>query len=180
MRTRDCLRIVMKEKGKNLPEGELLALANRKSRLSYERLAAENPVVPGTIETLRTLARDFRLGLASSASKESVMAFLDANDLRLLFATVLHGGDVERAKPDPEIYLRSCAEMALPPADCLVIEDSIAGIQAAKAAGIFTVGIAATCPASDLLAAGADDCIARLEDLVPLIATLCRFTTVVI
>lgn len=71
--------------------------------------------------------------------------------------------DIARGKPDPEGYLTAAARLGFPPADCIVIEDAPPGIEAARAAGVRSIGVATTYPAEGLSAA--DAIVARLADL---------------
>lgn len=64
--------------------------------------------------------------------------------------------DVTHCKPDPEIFLTACQRLHLDPAECVVFEDGIPGIKAARAAGCAAVGVATTMPAQSLTDAGAD------------------------
>jgi beta-phosphoglucomutase len=85
-----------------------------------------------------------------------------------VFESVLSGSDVARAKPDPELFARSISNLGLYPAVCLVVEDAVAGVQAAQAAGASAVGIAAQ-PGSEeaawLLDAGAVHVLAEVREL---------------
>lgn len=166
MRTKDGIRVILRENGIEVSDQHIDMLAAAKSRIALERIVAENPIVPGARTVLAALAGRRKLALASSASSASVNAFLDRNDLRSLFRCVLHSGDVRRAKPSPEIFEIAFGRMGLAPGKCLVVEDAVAGIQAAKAAGGVACGIPATCPAEELQRAGADLLIERLEDLL--------------
>jgi beta-phosphoglucomutase-like phosphatase (HAD superfamily) len=95
-----------------------------------------------------------------------VNAFLDRNGLRRFFQYVVHSGDVLSAKPAPEIFELAIERLGLMPAESLVVEDAVAGIQAAKAAGAVACGIPSTCSAEELARAGADLIIDQLEDLL--------------
>ena len=68
------------------------------------------------------------------------------------FDAVITGEDVKRKKPDPEIYLLAARRLALPPRRCLVVEDAPAGVEAAKAAGMFCLAVLTSAP-RELLAA---------------------------
>jgi beta-phosphoglucomutase len=168
MRSRDGMRAILKENNIRLPEEQITALAQLKSKLALERIAAENPIVPGALAVLDSLAGRTRLALASSASEAGVNSFLDRNDLRRFFQCVLHSGDVLSAKPSPEIFELAIERLGLRPADSLVVEDAVAGIRAAKAAGAVACGIPSTSGAEELASAGADLIIDRLEDLLEL------------
>jgi bifunctional UDP-N-acetylglucosamine pyrophosphorylase / glucosamine-1-phosphate N-acetyltransferase len=85
---------------------------------------------------------------------------------RSLFTSILSAEDVARAKPDPEIYVRSAEGLGLDARQCLVVEDAVAGVAAARAAGCPVVGMAGTCPVEALRAAGADHVVAGLSELI--------------
>ena len=137
--------------------GVINQAAIEKSRLARERLAASNPVAPGCVTVLKSLARRYVLALASSGSRESVELFLRANHLEHLFRLVVCGEDVSSAKPSPEIYEKTFAGLGLRPAQCAVVEDAVAGVQAAVAAGAGLIaGVAGTYTREALLDAGAN------------------------
>jgi HAD superfamily hydrolase (TIGR01509 family) len=166
MRSSDGMLAILKEHGIHLPGEQIAALAAAKSRIALAHIAAANPIVPGARTLLHALAGRFKLALASSASPAAVNAFLDQNDLRPLFHSVVHSGDVRSAKPAPEIFELAIERLGLAARTSLVVEDAVAGIQAAKAAGAVACGIPSTCGADELEHAGADLIIHQLEDLL--------------
>jgi len=166
LRTRDGIHAVLAENNILLTDDQVEELAVAKSRIALERIIAENPIAHGARGVLVSLSGRRQLALASSASPETVSTFVDRNELRPLFRCVLHSGNVSSAKPSPEIYEMAASRLGLAPGACLVIEDAVAGIQAAKAAGAVACGIPNTCPADQLEQAGADFIIERLEDLL--------------
>lgn len=168
MRSRDGMLALLTESGIALADDQLDALAATKSRIALERILAENPIFPGVSDVLRALSPTHALALATSASRPSVDAFLDRNGMRAMFRCVVHSGDVPRSKPAPDIFEAAARRLNLPPLDCLVVEDAIAGIQAARTMGAVACGIATTCTCEQLVAAGADCIIDRLEDLLEL------------
>jgi len=87
-----------------------------------------------------------------------------------MFDANVNGHDVARGKPDPEIFLAAAAALGLPPADCMVVEDAPAGVQAAKAGGMACVAIARIGEPQILRDAGADWVVSSFNDLA--IATL--------
>jgi beta-phosphoglucomutase-like phosphatase (HAD superfamily) len=91
--------------------------------------------------------------------------FLDSAGVRPLFGSVLTGEDVWHAKPDPEIYRTSFKNIQADPAECLVVEDAAAGVEAARRAGASVVGVQGTCQPEDLLAAGAVHVLSDLRQL---------------
>jgi beta-phosphoglucomutase len=166
LRTRDGILTVLAENNIVLSDEEVAALAASKSRLALECIRAQNPITPGAPQVLETLSKLRKLALASSASPETVNTFLDQNGLRPFFQCVVHSGDVVSAKPSPEIFETAARGLALSPSQCLVVEDAVAGVQAAKAAGAMACGILSTCSVTQLKDAGADFIINRLEDLL--------------
>lgn len=85
--------------------------------------------------------RSQKMAVASNAEPANVNFVLDAAGLRRYFQVVIDGHSVAHPKPHPEIYLRAARELGVPPANCVVFEDSPAGIEAARQAGARVVGI---------------------------------------
>ncbi|WSP95847.1 HAD family phosphatase [Streptomyces sp. NBC_01233] len=79
--------------------------------------------------------------MASGGARRAVHAGLDTTGLRPLFTDVITGEDAPRGKPGPGLFLLTSARLAVAPARCLVYEDSIEGVQAAKAAGMDVVDV---------------------------------------
>jgi HAD superfamily hydrolase (TIGR01509 family) len=99
------------------------------------------PLLPGAVETVRDLARAFRLGLASSSNREIIERFLDASGLRDAFGVTVSSEEVPRGKPAPDVYLRAAELLAVVPSRCVAVEDSTNGLRAALAAGMRVVAI---------------------------------------
>ncbi len=139
--------------------------SSRKTAKARQLIDADFPLAPACVATVRQLARRYQLALASSGSRPSVQAFLEHTALRPSFQSVLTGDDVHHAKPHPELFERSIHNLGLHPDRCLVIEDSAAGIQAARAAGARVIGVGSPSQAADLTAAGAENVIAAVREL---------------
>jgi HAD superfamily hydrolase (TIGR01509 family) len=165
-KTADVIEEVLRGAGLE-PAPQLISkLAAEKSRLAREELREANPVTPDCIPVLTQLSREYALALASSGSRASIELFLTSNRCAHLFRSVLCGDDVSCAKPHPEIYQRTFATLDIDPGAGLVVEDAVAGIQAARAAGAGAViGIEGTCSASQLSTAGASEVIRGISDL---------------
>lgn len=164
-RTRDVVEKVLRDAGRNASPAEIDAASARKSELARERMAACDPIVPGCVDVLRELSgRGYALALASSGSAESVRMFLDSAGVRPLFRSILTGGDVRHAKPDPEIYSVTFEKIGAAPDDCLVVEDAAAGVQAARGAGASVIGVQGTCRPEELIAAGAVHVLSDLRE----------------
>ncbi len=100
-------------------------------------------LVPGLVAFLER-HREVPMGVATNAEPANVEFVLGAGGLREYFRAIVHGADVARPKPDPEIYLRAAEMLGLPPANCIVFEDSLTGTEAARAAGARVVGLMTT------------------------------------
>ncbi|MFT5367829.1 MAG: beta-phosphoglucomutase-like phosphatase (HAD superfamily) [Candidatus Latescibacterota bacterium] len=107
-------------------------------------------LMPGFLDLLAHLRqKDYKLGIASSTPKQrmqttlknGVLPHLDVNSIDEIFGALFSGSDVTNAKPDPEIYLKAAATLEVDPKSCIVFEDSTAGVQAAKAAGMTAVAV---------------------------------------
>jgi sugar-phosphatase len=111
--------------------------------------------LPGAVELVRQIhAYGVPLALVTSAGRRYAEAGLVELGVRSLFWVVVAAEDVLVGKPDPQGYLAAASALGVAPADCVVFEDAVAGVQAAQAAGMYCVAVATTHPAADL--AGAD------------------------
>lgn len=88
--------------------------------------------------------------IATSAPRENVDFTLKHTGIGPYFQTILDDSFVTKGKPDPEIYLKSCAALGLKPENCVVFEDSLSGVKAGKAAGCKVVGLTTTHTADEL------------------------------
>lgn len=121
-------------------EDELLAIRNR--HFAHACRGASLELMPGVERVVRELhARGIPLAVTSSAVKADIEAILTRFALRECFALIVDGSDVTRGKPDPEAYLVTAAKLKVEPRDCVVFEDASAGVQAAKAAGMFCIAV---------------------------------------
>jgi len=99
------------------------------------------PFAKQVLEELRQMNPPIRLGLATSSLGTSARPFLDRHKLTVFFDVIITGEEVERGKPHPDIYLRAAEKLDVSTDACLVIEDSLSGIAAAKAANMRVAAI---------------------------------------
>jgi HAD superfamily hydrolase (TIGR01509 family) len=132
--------------------------------LAFVRSVADHGVrVRGALDFIRNLRESGeKIALATSAPRQSVDAFLDAFSLKRLFDAEVCGDDVSRWKPDPEVFLKAASQLGENAADCVIFEDSQAGVFAAKAAGATCVALLTS--ASREILAGADFFIKDFQD----------------
>ena len=108
------------------------------------RAAARSGVVllPGVGELLAALhAEGFMQGIGSSAPRANLELILEMTGTRRYFQTLVGMEDVQRGKPDPQVFLVASQRLCRSPAKCLVFEDAVAGVQAAKAAGMKCIAV---------------------------------------
>lgn len=109
------------------------------------------PPMPGSLEFIRMLkANGVQLGLVTSSDEAKVMRAFRLLSLDGLFDTLVTADRITRGKPDPMCYLLAAADLQVAPEDCLVFEDSFAGIEAATRAGMRVIGLSTTNPAEAL------------------------------
>lgn len=128
--------------GRQMSEAEKEVYCNRKNEryLSYIKRMPSSEVLPGVREFLTDAhAQGYQIALGS-ASKNSQL-ILDRLKLTGYFDAIIDGTKVEKAKPDPEVFLKGAQELKLSPEECIVFEDSRAGAQAAHAGKMVCVGI---------------------------------------
>lgn len=116
------------------------ALAMR-DRWFWARIAEGAPVCPGVVETLKCLARQFRLAVVTGGSRAHFDRAHAYTGLRDFFEVIVTGDECDHVKPHPQAYLMALERLALGPDECLAIEDSPRGARAAVAAGIRCVVI---------------------------------------
>ncbi|HEX3877624.1 MAG TPA: HAD family phosphatase [Bryobacteraceae bacterium] len=167
-RTPDVFRSIFAARGIAAGDAVIADCSRRKSQRARDLVAADKPIEPDCIPVVRQLAARYRLALASSGSRKSVDIFLDTTGLRDAFRATFSGDDVRMAKPDPEIFSKAIESLETQPSACAVVEDAVAGIQAARRAGAYGIGFTSD-NAAALSAAGADRVVASLRELAGLL-----------
>lgn len=126
-------------------ENEIKEFDERKEAFYRECIREDFPAMTGAVELIDALANaGVGLAVGSSAPPENVHLTLEKLARRAVFGAVITGGDVVRGKPDPQVFLLGAERLKVPPHRCIVIEDAPAGIEAARRAGMKSVGLAST------------------------------------
>jgi putative hydrolase of the HAD superfamily len=103
----------------------------------YIDIREKIPLKQGVKKTLEKLKKNkFKIALATGANKEAAHHIIERFELKDYFDFVIAGDEVKRAKPNPEIFLKAAEGLNLRPEECVVIEDALMGLQAAKSAGM--------------------------------------------
>ena len=125
---------------------------------------------PGLKRVLRRLeSGGVPVAVASSGRHRKIRFSLKTAGLEGFFGVVCSASDVARGKPAPDLFLRTAGLLGAEPGTCSVVEDSVPGIAAAKAAGMKALGFTSSHPAEVLLDAGADTVFSRYEELPDLL-----------
>ncbi len=144
-------------------------LVIRRKKVFYEQIEHELQPVAGASDFIRWAAGRYSLALATSATPRNRAAALKMLGIEDSFHAIVDTDRFERAKPDPEIFQVAMRDLGLGPADCWIVEDSIAGVEAGKAARSFTVGITTTFSQEALIVAGADLIVSSFAELKALL-----------
>lgn len=136
------LEMILKLAGKQISQKEKDELLIEKNE-DYLKLISDmnrSEILPGIEDFLNYLKRTnipFSLGSASKNAK----LILRTLDLLSFFDAIVDGNDVSKAKPDPEVFLVAADKLGLEPENCMVVEDAIAGVEAANRAKMLSIGI---------------------------------------
>ncbi len=151
----------------DLPLGMAAEMVLRKEANFREEVRAGRvPTQPGARELLRCLqAEGIPQAVATSAPPINARTVLDALDLGAYFQAVVTAADVRIGKPDPEIFVRAAEMLGMAPGECVVLEDAVVGVAAAKAAGARCVALVGSNSAAQLV--GADLVVESLAELSP-------------
>ncbi|MDR2814752.1 MAG: beta-phosphoglucomutase family hydrolase [Prevotellaceae bacterium] len=136
----DIMRLLF---GSDLSAEDIATLANEKESL-YRELYRSHVALSKGLDSLfaRLRAKDVPLCVGSSAPDENIDLVLDGLNIRGYFKAVINSSQVKNGKPHPEVFLKAAAAMGLAPAQCVVVEDAVAGIEAAHNAGMKVIAIA--------------------------------------
>ena len=142
-------------------------LDDRKEELFRELLKRNFPAMDGAAQLIVALSQaGFRLAVGSSGPPDNVNLVMDRLQCRPYFHGVVTGVDVQRGKPDPQVFLVGAERIGVAPPDCVVIEDAPGGVAAAHAAGMKCIAIASTGRVRDSLLA-AELVVDSLRELDP-------------
>ncbi len=136
------LEIVLEKADRTYSEEEKIELAERKNGYYLELLEEmdESAVLENVKDVLEKLKNGGLLLAVGSASKNAPV-ILEKTGLMPYFDKISCGLDTTKSKPDPEVFLVAAKKLGLPPEECLVVEDSAAGIEAAAAGGMKSLGV---------------------------------------
>ncbi len=170
-------RSIYEQRARDFTEADVDKIIRRKIELHRESIKDELPLFSGVETFIKALARRYTLGIVSMSRRSEIDHVLERAGLRNFFSGIISAEDVTRHKPDPDCFnqafllldqvRREEGHQSASPSDCLVIEDSPPGIEAAIRAGMRTLGVTNTVDEAALRAAGAEVVTPNLADWTP-------------
>jgi HAD superfamily hydrolase (TIGR01509 family) len=160
---------------------DLDAALQRRADLFEKLIETEDLALPGALDLIEAAAAsgEWKLGIATSSPADKSRKTVDKAGVPLeLFSAYINGDMVTHKKPDPEIYEVAASALGISPRNCVVVEDSVAGVQAAKSAGMKCVAVTNSFSRAEL--SEADLIVDSLEAVTPdtlrglLTASCCR------
>ena len=163
---RGCFHAVLSEHGRPAPPETIHRLVERKAAMMLGQITTTNVAYPGVVEFVKTVAGRYRLAIVSGALRHEIELILTTAGMRDDFEHITAAEDVPDGKPAPDGYLHALHSLNRPApllaSECLVIEDTLFGIQAAHAAGMRCLALSTTYPPDRL--GIADAVITTLKD----------------
>jgi beta-phosphoglucomutase len=155
MDERTCTSLLLTKRDGACDERQLRRIGERKAELFRLHTARNKPqLFPGVVEFVKAARAQYRLAIASGGRRAQIDAALAGTPIEFDFDVIVAAEDCAIGKPDPAMYrltrerlnAGSFSPETIQPAECLVIEDSLAGIQSAKSAGMMVMAVATTYP----------------------------------
>lgn len=139
---RRCLEMLLEMGGISVTRQQFDAWLQEKNEdyLKYISRMDASEILPDVTRVLDHL-KERNIPMALGSASKNAVPILKKVGLMDYFETVVDGTQVARAKPDPEVFLIAASRLGLPPSDCVVVEDALAGIEAANTAGMYSLGI---------------------------------------
>ena len=150
---------------RKMEDEEAMKYAHEKEAIYRELYAPYIKPVAGLLELLEKLrSLSIPMAIATSGIQVNIDFLFEHIPIRSYFDVIVNSAHISKGKPDPEIYIKTAELLKVSPAECLVFEDAVVGINSAKAAGMKVVGVLTTHKAEEL--SGADILIKDFSELV--------------
>jgi beta-phosphoglucomutase len=138
----ESLDIILAHGGLTLPDEKKTELATQKNQWYLElvsRMTSED-ILPGVANFFSQVRKANLLTALGSVSKNAPL-ILERIGMTEAFDAIIDGTKITKGKPDPEVFTKGAAELEVAPAECVVFEDAVAGVEAGKRGGMFVVGL---------------------------------------
>jgi len=146
--------IIKSTLGEDTSQELIEAISREKEEYFRHRIQQHIQPLPGVLELMKSLKkRGFKMALASSAPTENIALLTRSLGIDSCFQAIISDKDVTKGKPDPQGFKLAARKLGVKPANCIVIEDAVAGVTAAKRAGMHCLAVTNTHPGTSLTAA---------------------------
>jgi len=140
--------------GEGLSPSQIDTIAGEKEENFRQRVRQHIKPLPGAIKLLKSLREHgFKMALASSAPIENIRLVTQGLDINNCFHAIVSGREVKEGKPSPQGFLLAAKKLGVAPENCIVVEDAVAGVTAAKRAGMCCLAVTNTHPKTSLMEA---------------------------
>jgi HAD superfamily hydrolase (TIGR01509 family) len=137
-----------------LSPDEIEAISEEKEANFRQLIKANIHALPGVVKFLESLASvEFQLAIVSSTTIENIQLITETLGIKMYFSLFITAKDVTESKPSPQGYITAAKKLGVKPGNCVVIEDAVIGIKAAKSAGMRCIEVTNTSPKDNLLEA---------------------------
>ena len=149
---RTNIETIMHVFGKDIRSDEVYRLVDEKEELYRQMYAMEIKPAKGLIDFLKNLkSQNTKIGMATSAPRKNVDFVMDTLDIRNYFDVIIDAEMVKKGKPAPDVYLAVAKGLEVECMKCVVFEDSVSGIEAAREAKMFVIGVTSTLEKHELI-----------------------------
>jgi beta-phosphoglucomutase len=119
---------------------DLLLVQKNKTYLEFINTLSKSDILPGIVDVLNYL-KSKKIAIALGSASKNAVPILEKLEIDALFDAIVDGNVVEKAKPNPEVFLKAADKLGIMPEYCVVIEDAKAGVEAANSAEMMSIGI---------------------------------------
>jgi HAD superfamily hydrolase (TIGR01509 family) len=159
--SRDIIRILF---GEGLDDREVAHIDARKEALYRDLVRDAMPIMPGAVDLVRSLDRaGYRLAIGSSGPPDNIALVIAALGIASEIDAVVSGFDVNKGKPDPQVFVLAASKIGVATAGCVVVEDAPSGVEAAHRGGMKAIALASSHARHEL--AAADVIVDRLSEI---------------
>jgi HAD superfamily hydrolase (TIGR01509 family) len=136
----ETFREILRASKMRFDEALVASLVEKKVQAEID-MSSQVKLFEGAMTLLESLRAKVKLALASMSNRDFVDHMLNAMNIQRFFEVVLTANEVDKSKPDPEIFLKCALKLGSTPEECVVVEDSIFGVKAAKAARMGCIAV---------------------------------------
>ena len=136
---------------RSMPPEEVNLIADEKEATFRHLVKDSIKALPGVIELIKALAAaKYQLAVVSSTPKENIELITKTLGIKKYFSLFVNGDDVKEGKPSPQCFLLGAEKLGIAAGNCVVMEDAVVGVRAAKRAGMYCIAVSNTCLRADI------------------------------